>query len=265
MKQWSKNEELGLQKKLVDELIRSNYSKEGYEKLYNSLHRYVLNTNRIKGRLYGVSKLNNLNPFFSKTYIQKIIGKNKKVLEIAAGDGFLSIFLSKKGNSVSAIDISDICIEFIKKNLEKYKTNIEIKKCDARDLGFNDNYFDYVVSTDFVEHLNYNDFLVHMTEVKRVLKKGGSYIIITPNKYAYAFEEDYIHLRKYSYYEMNNILRTMGFKTKTLISIIPIKQPLFDLRYKIKLESILKDINAPMILWKLFNIEKNVIIATKKF
>ncbi|MDO8620904.1 MAG: class I SAM-dependent methyltransferase, partial [Candidatus Levybacteria bacterium] len=46
-------------------------------------------------------------------------------------------------------------------------------------LPFEDGYFDLIWCTDVIEHLYKPDFLI--SEIDRVLKKGGTSIITTPN------------------------------------------------------------------------------------
>ena len=51
---------------------------------------------------------------------------------------------------------------------------------DAQHLSFPDDYFNSVLSFDVLEHLP--DVDTHLKEVGRVLKKGGYYLMQTPNK-----------------------------------------------------------------------------------
>lgn len=86
-----------------------------------------------------------------------------KVLEIGAGDGFLSNTLNDMGFNVIASDI----------NTDLFKPkNIDFLKIDANfTFPFEDNSFDYVVSVETIEHLEYPWNLIN--ESYRVLKKRG--------------------------------------------------------------------------------------------
>ncbi|MBN1255242.1 MAG: methyltransferase domain-containing protein [Deltaproteobacteria bacterium] len=48
-------------------------------------------------------------------------------------------------------------------------------------LPFKDNFFDKVVTVDFIEHITFEDKKLFFVEIYRVLKSGGTAVIFTPN------------------------------------------------------------------------------------
>ena len=87
-----------------------------------------------------------------------------RVLELAAGQGGLSLRLKNMGYSVIASDllssnfkVSDI--EFVRMDLNK-------------SFPFRDEYFDYIVCVEGVEHIESHFHFVR--ECYRILKRGGS-------------------------------------------------------------------------------------------
>jgi SAM-dependent methyltransferase len=96
---------------------------------------------------------------------------NKKVLDIACGVSLLGKAFS---DHVYAIDTSKEAIKFAQKN------NIKARLGNAENrLDYPDNYFDIVIASQIIEHLVNPDHLI--LEARRVLKKGGIIIIVTPN------------------------------------------------------------------------------------
>jgi 2-polyprenyl-3-methyl-5-hydroxy-6-metoxy-1,4-benzoquinol methylase len=108
--------------------------------------------------------------------------KSKRVLDIASGSGYGSFFLLNKGaKEIVAGDISRIVIKFA--NLHYRKGNLHFVQLDAIYMPFRNDCFDIIVSFETIEHLkNWEKFL---QECKRCLKKGGIFIISTPNSGSY--------------------------------------------------------------------------------
>src|SRR5260221_8761154 len=109
--------------------------------------------------------------------------KGKVVLDIACGEGYGTKILSKSANKVFGIDIDSASIDHAKKTYGE--NNIEFICGNVKNIPLPDNSVDVVVSYETIEHIDegtQNDFL---TEIKRVLKKGGILIISTPDKTNY--------------------------------------------------------------------------------
>ncbi len=110
--------------------------------------------------------------------------KNKIVLDVACGSGYGCYILSKYGKAkrVIGIDISENSLQYAK---EKYSLpNIIFKKDDAEILdSIKDKSIDIVVSFELIEHLKNQDKF--LTQIKRVIKDKGIFIVSTPNKYTY--------------------------------------------------------------------------------
>lgn len=151
-----------------------------------------------------------------------------KVLDLGCGDGDYAKRLSELGCEVMAADID--------RNRFKYHKEIEFRECDiTKEMPFADNYFDYVLLMEVVEHLR-NPYLV-MSELNRIIKKGGFLIVSTPNilnlksRLCFMFEAAYeyfreppldqinnpkeisfnLHLVPYRYQELEYLLSACGF------------------------------------------------------
>jgi len=96
----------------------------------------------------------------------KIILKNKLILDVGCGTGQLGEAFAEAGNYVVSIDISSKNSHII---------------CDASCTPFKNHAFEIVLAINFVEHVKNLNNLIN--EVRRVLKKGGGIIIQTPNRW----------------------------------------------------------------------------------
>lgn len=100
-----------------------------------------------------------------------------KFLDIGCGDVWLSknIIDKVKIKEYHGIDISESGV------LEAQKLGIRAIRLDISKgpLPYDDNYFDFVFSGELIEHLFDPDHL--LSEVFRVLKEDGFFLITTPN------------------------------------------------------------------------------------
>ena len=112
-----------------------------------------------------------------KLRLLKDIKKNTKVLDLGCGNGLIAMRVIKAGASYVGTDISQKLIKIAK---NKFKE--EIKKGWARffvadaakELPFEDNYFDRVFCFAVLHHIPSDELRLKLLgEVKRVLKNGG--------------------------------------------------------------------------------------------
>lgn len=116
--------------------------------------------------------------------MKKVLGnlKNKRVLEVGAGSGVDSLYLTKKYKTHAfCLDFSEKALEKINSNFKKYNLKCKIIRANLRKIPYPDNYFDVVFSNGVLEH--FRNPLKMILEQKRVLKKGGLLVIGVPYKY----------------------------------------------------------------------------------
>jgi len=174
--------------------------------------------------------------FLLESVISNFSGLPKgRILDLGCGDGDYARRLKDLGFDVIAGDI-DI-VRF------KYNNEIEFKHCDiTKEMPFKDNTFDYVLLMEVVEHLR-NPYTV-ISEINRVIKKGGSLIISTPNilclksRLRFMFEGCYeyfreppldqaknpkevifnLHIVPYRYQELEFLLSASGFEVEKIFA-----------------------------------------------
>lgn len=103
--------------------------------------------------------------------------KNKVVLDLGSGTGFLSREIARMSKDVYALDISQAMINKMETLNKKYKiNNLHPLKGDAHSLPFIDDTFDLIFTRLTFHH--FKDIDLVLKEIKRVLKKNGELIIV---------------------------------------------------------------------------------------
>ncbi|MBI3034053.1 class I SAM-dependent methyltransferase [Candidatus Woesearchaeota archaeon] len=107
---------------------------------------------------------------FLKAYGQ---GKNYKLLDVGCGDGSFSARL-KPLYDAYGIELNPVAYK------KARAFGIKAVRHDlAKKFPFQDNYFDVVYSAEVIEHIYDTDF--YLSEIYRVLKPGGIFLVTTPN------------------------------------------------------------------------------------
>src|SRR3989339_239987 len=114
----------------------------------------------------GVMELvvNNLNLF-----IKKDVSRNK-LLNLGGGTGQVSKIYESLGFEVYNVDIEE-------KNIDKKHIQFDLNSTDH--LPYQDNYFDVIVCSEIIEHIE-NPWKL-FRDVKKHLKESGLFVLTTPN------------------------------------------------------------------------------------
>src|SRR3990172_3718814 len=104
------------------------------------------------------------------------ISSGMQVLEVGCGTGYFTKELAKTGALITAIDISRDLLEVAQSEIKSKNVLFQIENAYA--LTFNDNYFDSIVGSSVLHHLEVDRAL---SEFYRVLKPGGSLYFTEPN------------------------------------------------------------------------------------
>ena len=99
-----------------------------------------------------------------------------KILDIGCGNGLSSYMLSERKYWVVGSDISSF---FLMKYAHLQGSNLKYQVSDVLNLPFVDEAFDVVCSNELIEHVA--DAPGALTEMLRVLKKGGNFVVMGPN------------------------------------------------------------------------------------
>jgi ubiquinone/menaquinone biosynthesis C-methylase UbiE len=111
------------------------------------------------------------------------IKNGANVLEIAPGPGYLSIELAKLGEyNIVGLDISKDFVEIARKNAKAAGVEVDFREGNAAEIFSPDNRFDFIICTAAFK--NFKEPLEALNEMHRVLKTGGTALIIDMNKNA---------------------------------------------------------------------------------
>lgn len=115
---------------------------------------------------------------------KRIVALNPgKILDVATGTADLAIEHAKKTNAlVTGLDLSQRMLDYgqIKINKQGLKERIKLIKGEAENLPFHDEEFDVVTASFGVR--NFENLEKGISEMQRVLKKGGKLFILEFSK-----------------------------------------------------------------------------------
>jgi SAM-dependent methyltransferase len=149
----------------------------------------------------------------------RVVSPGSRVLEIGTGTGSLLHELVARGVRAEGVELRQELID----EAHRFFGALPIQRVAGTALPFADATFEVVISFDVFEHIPDSD--AHLTEVRRVLRPGGWYLIQTPNKWTNTvfetirwrsftrFREEHCSLHTLG--ELDARLRRLGFEPKT--------------------------------------------------
>jgi SAM-dependent methyltransferase len=105
-----------------------------------------------------------------------------RVLDVAAGIGYGAALLAGKARLVWAIDLDAASIDYARRTYAR--NNLLFLRGDAAALPVKSEIADLAVALEVLEHVEKQEELV--AELARVVTRGGTVLISTPNKTAYS-------------------------------------------------------------------------------
>lgn len=108
--------------------------------------------------------------------VKKYSKKDDLVLDVGCGAGDSSFLLNEKGLNVIGFDIS---FKFIKESSKKINNRLNYVVGDVLYFPFKEGNIDVLCSNAVIEHINDVEMAVY--EMKRILRKNGTLIILAPN------------------------------------------------------------------------------------
>ncbi|MBN1902439.1 class I SAM-dependent methyltransferase [Candidatus Sumerlaeota bacterium] len=106
--------------------------------------------------------------------------KGKKVLDIGCGTGNNMIFFKSLGLKLYGTEVTDEICRITRDKMSPFGINPDIRTGTNRNIPFDDDYFDYLVSWNVIHYENNEeDMKQAIREYARVLKKGGRLFLST--------------------------------------------------------------------------------------
>ena len=130
-------------------------------------------------------------------YVEAAKRVGGRVLEIGTGTGYGIDIIAPNVEHFVTIDKTR------SEELGAMPANVEFVESVVPPLPFADESFDYVVSFQVIEHIKRDKEFV--SEVRRVLKKGGKFIVSTPNR-PMSLTRNPWHVREYTAEQFGELL-----------------------------------------------------------
>jgi SAM-dependent methyltransferase len=154
---------------------------------------------------------------------RRFVGREHSFLEVGAGDGAVALALAPFVKHSTAADVTTALAPSGPR-----PGNFEFVAFDGFELPLPAASVDFVYSNDVAEHLHPDDLPDHLHAVRRVLRPGGRYLCVTPNRLSgphdvsrhFASTPEGFHLREYSLGELSQAFAAAGFAgSETVTSV----------------------------------------------
>ncbi|NVM34922.1 MAG: class I SAM-dependent methyltransferase [Candidatus Lokiarchaeota archaeon] len=105
----------------------------------------------------------------------------KRILDLGCGSGRHLLFFLKKGFEVYGMDASPRGISIAEQWLleENLKADIKLHRMEEK-FPYEDNFFDAIISIQVIHHNKMKEILITISEIVRILRKGGIIFITFP-------------------------------------------------------------------------------------
>lgn len=134
-------------------------------------HNYNYSETYYEGLLTGWNKVSY--PIISRFVKSSIEKYNPEtILDLGCGNGIYFDIFKTHTKKIYGIDASDQSVILCKK--KGYRL---VKLADATDLPFPDGYFDFVFTSEVLEHVEH--YLIMLKEINRILKPNGILLLTT--------------------------------------------------------------------------------------
>ncbi|GHU97847.1 methyltransferase type 11 [Spirochaetia bacterium] len=115
-------------------------------------------------------------------------GDGAAILEVAPGPGYLSIELARRGYAVTGVELSEDFVDIERRNAAEAGVTVDFRQGNASALPVPDEGFDFIVCSAAFK--NFKEPVKALSEMYRVLKPGGTALIIDMNHDATAADID---------------------------------------------------------------------------
>lgn len=136
--------------------------------------------------------------------------KGKKVLDVASGSGYGTALLASSASEVIGVDLDKTAIAYAKKHYGSDSATFVVGS--GTDIPLEDNSVDVVVSFETIEHIE--DYKKFLSEVKRVLKADGLFLLSTPNDIEFP-ETNHFHIHEFEQNELEKLVKKYFKNTKS--------------------------------------------------
>ncbi len=153
-------------------------------------------------------------------YVRKF-AKEKIVLDAATADGYGAFHVGCVAKEVVGIDIDQEAIEKAKNAYKEESLKFLLE--NVLDIDFPEEYFDIVISCQTIEHIELDKLDRYLSEIHRVLKKGGMFFVSTLNlthnlkgRSETEYNKSPYHVKEFRHADLKNFLLTRFMNVEIL-------------------------------------------------
>ncbi len=188
-----------------------------YEEYFQKLPfhpQFTIKNDTVKQQNRVAYQWNQIKPFTNRSSV---------FVEVGAGDCSFSIAVAQHFKNVIALEVSAEIV----KNID-FPENVRCVIFDGFNIPLAENSVDLVYSNQLMEHLHPDDAEEQLKSIFKILKKGGKYTCITPNRFTgphdisrfYGDTLEGFHLKEYSSTDLDVIFKKVGFSKVTAHTVI---------------------------------------------
>ncbi|MHB8356235.1 MAG: class I SAM-dependent methyltransferase [Vulcanimicrobiaceae bacterium] len=189
-----------------------------YTTVYDELFRSVPDHPQITGRVDPVNRAAAVARQLG--LLESYLFRDSTFVEIGAGDCALAFAVAGRVALSYGVDVS---AEIAKS--ESPPDNFKLILSDGSSIPLPTNGVDVAYSNQLMEHLHPDDALDQLREILRILRPGGVYLCITPNRLSgphdisryFSDTAQGLHLREYSAGELCELFQRTGFTDLTAL------------------------------------------------
>ena len=208
-------EHYNVERELADRLRRASREERRtlYRSVYNELYQRVPHHPQLVRKASPELTRNAVAP--QLRLLRPYLRPDATVLEVGPGDCALSVMLAGQVRQVYGLDVSDEITQRI-----TLPSNFQLILSDGTSVPLPSESVDLVFSNQLMEHLHPDDAVEQLEEVCRVLRRGGVYICVTPNRLNGPHDVSQhfdpvatgFHLKEYTVGELTRLFRQVGFR-----------------------------------------------------
>ena len=152
----------------------------------------------------GFARVNFVRHKVAHLYTVRKIRGAQRVLDVGCGTGYGSAIVASHVREVVGIDVSEEAVAWAR--TKHQLDNLKFMTMPATELSVPDAFFDAACSIQVIEHIE--DVELHLSEVVRVLKPDGRFMVATPNRLTYSPNglHNAFHVREYDARELEALL-----------------------------------------------------------
>ena len=124
--------------------------------------------------------------------INRWLSQNKSdFLDLGCGLGRHTIQFAKAGFNTSGFDLSETSIERTEEYAEQAGVKVDLRVGDMLNLPYGDDSFDCIYCRNVISHTDTAGMRKIVSELKRVLRKGGECYLTLGSKQTWGFQQDW--------------------------------------------------------------------------